>query len=142
MSRTNFKLTKDSCRRCGRDTHATTSCPNVASGHHSLAHRSDSAVEAAVPAIAAGAEKIDYDTAKRTAVKEARRSSREARRAAKQLELVYKVAVYESLLPFGVEARNVSYFRGSNWATEDVSFCKRCGKPEPKNGCWCMPHKV
>jgi hypothetical protein len=91
---------------------------------------------------AAPAEKIDADAAKRAAAKEATRASKEAKRAAKKRELAVKLAVHESLLPFGVEVRNLSYFRGSNWAIEGVSFCKRCGKPEPKNGCWCMPHKA
>ncbi len=110
----------------------TACCPNVASSPRSL-----SAVAVAVSA--APAEKI---AAKRAAAKEATRASKEAKRAAKKRELAAKLAVHESLLPFGVEVRNLSYFRGSNWATEDVSFCKRCGKPEPKNGCWCMPHKA
>ena len=84
--------------------------------------------------MAADAAKRAVEAAKRAAAKEARRAAKETRRA-------FKVAVFESLEPFGVEVRNRSCFRASNWDTESFNLCERCGKEEPKNGCWCMPHK-
>lgn len=124
MKKFNFKLTKDSCRRCGRNNHVTACCPNVVSSH--LPH-SDVVADAAAEI-----------AAKRAAAAIKRDAAKEATRAAKEVERAVKVAVFESLVPFGVEVRNLSCFRGSNWDVEAVVFCKRCGKPEPKNGCWCM----
>ena len=129
-----FKLTKDSCRRCGRNTHATASCPNVAS---------DSFVRTPLAAAAAAsAAKVAADAAKRAAAQEAKRATKNAKRAAKEAERAVKIAAFERLDPFDVEIRNWSCFQGTNWAVEAVNLCKKCGKPEPKNGCWCMPHKV
>ncbi len=131
---TNFKLTADSCRRCGKNTHATTRCPNVVS----YASVPPPDVNAASTATAA---KIAADAAKRVAEAAKRAAAKEAKRAAKETQRAVKVAVFESLEPFGVEVRNKTCFRASNWDTEEYSLCQKCGKPEPKNGCWCMPHK-
>ncbi len=136
-----FKLTKYSCRRCGRNTHATTNCPNVASD--SFVHPPLAAVDdVAAASAAAAAAKIAADAAKRAAAKEAKRATKNAKRAVKEAEQAAKIAAFERLDPFDVEIRNWSCFHGTNWAVEAIKLCKKCGKPEPKNGCWCMPHKV
>ena len=131
---TNSKLTKGNCRRCGKNTLATTRCPNVA--------RLDAPVHPPLvtDASIASAAKIAADAAKRAVEAAKRAAAKEARRAAKETRRAFKVAVFESLEPFGVKVCNRTYFRGSNWDTESVNLFKKCGEPEPKNGCWCMQH--
>ncbi len=123
---TNFKLTADSCRRCGKNTHATTRCPNVVS-------------DAPVPppdvnaASTATAAKIAADAAKRAAEAAQRAAAKEAKRAAKKTQRAVKGAVFESLEhTVGFEVRNKTCFRASNWDTEGYSLCLKCGKPEPR----------
>ncbi len=126
------KLTKDSCRRCGKNTHATIRCPNVVS---------DEVTPPVVTASISTAAQIAADAAKRAAEAAERAAAKQAQRDAEETQRAVKVAVFESLEPFGVEVRNRSCFRASNWDTESFNLCERCGKEEPKNGCWCMPHK-
>ncbi len=129
------KLTKDSCRRCGRNTHATIRCPNVVTPPVVTLPISTAAQ------IAADAAKRAAEAAKRAAEAAERAAAKQAQRDAEETQRAVKVAVFESLEPFGVEVRNRSCFRASNWDTESFNLCERCGKEEPKNGCWCMPHK-
>jgi hypothetical protein len=91
--------------------------------------------------IAADAAKKAVEAAKRAAKKAVETAKRDAAREARNARRSFKIAVFESLEPFGVKVCNRTYFRGSNWETETVNLCKKCGEPEPKNGCWCMQHK-
>ena len=134
-------LNKDSCRGCGSNIHKTACCPNrpcpCCFNYHGRGILdcpiTKAVLERQHKAAAAAAKRAD-EAAKRAVAKEAKRAAKETQRAV-------KVAVFESLEPFGVEVRNKTCFRASNWDTEVYSLCQKCGKPEPKNGCWCMPHK-
>ncbi len=142
-----FKLSKQSCRRCGSNGHKTPCCPNtpclLCGGNHArgikdcpitiralanLQARREAAADVAAPARAA----------KRAEDLAVKRQKTAARRIERQQKLAAKMAVYQALQPFGVEERNKSFYSKDNWCMEDYKVCDRCGKPEPKHGCWCM----
>jgi hypothetical protein len=92
----------------------------------------DAAAAAAAPAKKAAV------AAKVAEARAARRALQDEQRRAHQRERRVQEAAYAELLPHGVEERNKSFYSRANWAMEDVKWCSRCGKPEPKKGCWCM----
>jgi hypothetical protein len=88
---------------------------------------------------------VDCPVTKAVLARQAKAANNAAKKAAKiaacQQARAANLAVFQSLQPFGVEARNLSMFTPGNWATEGLNLCHRCHKPEPKNGCWCIQVK-
>jgi hypothetical protein len=129
-------LMKTSCRGCGSNDHKTPCCPNkpclCCGEYHRRGIQDCPITQAALSR---------HKALQKAAVSAAKAAARQQAMAAKTAKNTVQLAVFESLLPFGVDIKNSTMFTDGNWAIEAVSFCPRCEKPEPKNGCWCMQFK-
>ncbi len=135
-------MNKDSCcQLCGSNVHTIVFCskrPCPCCGKSHSRGLLDCPIHTRVLTRQEAKVKREQAAAKRVTAKTAAVAARQKARAAETTRKAALVAVYDSLKPFGVEVRNWSMFTATNWATESVTFCLRCGKPESKYGCWCM----
>ena len=104
-------LNKNSCRRCGSDTHKTGLCPNTAAAR---------AESTKVRAAAANAK---------------RAAARAATRAARQRQQAVNLAAYAALVAIVPVVVTPGIDRNSRWANV-ADLCASCGLPP--GGCMCI----
>jgi len=119
-------LNKDSCRGCGSNDHKTACCPNrpcpCCSNHHRRGIL-DCPVNKA-------RQQAQGCSCRYKGGKDSKASA----------SACCQHGCFLSLQPFSVEIKNRSMFTDGNWASEAVSICPRCNKPEPKK--WLLVYEV